>query len=137
MTASNLIFIFLLSATGVHMLTKNLVVSFIAVLWLCFSAPLAAAEPEVLGPEKWPQTLDAAVDMIISRLPDTERLKIKNTAKKDLIQYHFGWGMGIRNYYGLWRGNQKLLLSACGGKPCHPDDASMSIIEAVWEKLQK
>jgi hypothetical protein len=74
--------------------------------------------------------------MIISRLPEKDRLLIKNTAKENLIQYHHGWGTSIRNYYGLWRGNKNLLVSACG-EPCHPDDASMKIIEAVWKELQK
>jgi hypothetical protein len=43
--------------------------------------------------------------------------------------------MRIRNRYGLWRGNDKLILSACG-QPCHPDDASMKIIEAIWEEFR-
>lgn len=42
--------------------------------------------------------------------------------------------MGIRNAYGLWGGNQELIISACGGRG-QPDDASMRIIEAVWRRL--
>ncbi|WP_277036349.1 DUF6794 domain-containing protein [Caballeronia mineralivorans] len=105
---------------------------------LCFLliiAPAAAVEADVLGADKWPETVEATVRMIISSLPDKDRLNVKNTKKEDLIRFHHGWGTGIRNYYGLWRGNKKLILSACG-KPCHPDDASMVIIEAVWEELQ-
>ncbi len=32
--------------------------------------------------------------------------------------------------------SSRLTVSACG-QPCHPDDASMRIIEAVWQALQK
>ncbi|MPN26099.1 hypothetical protein SDC9_173523 [bioreactor metagenome] len=109
----------------------------LTVLWLCCSSLVVADETEVLGPGKWPETVDAAVQMIISRLPEKDQALIKGTKKEDLIQYHHGWGTGIRNYYGLWRGNRKLLLSACDEKPCLPDDASTKIIEAVWERLQK
>lgn len=110
--------------------------SLLVALFLCFSTLVFADDSEDLGPDKWPETVEAATKMIISRLPEKDRLLVKNTRKEDLIQYHHGWGTGIRNYYGLWRGNKKLMLSACG-KPCHPDDASMKIIEAVWEELQK
>ena len=113
------------------------IASLLAAMWLCCSSLVVADETDVLGPDKWPETVDATALMIISRLPEKDQALVKRTNKKDLIQYHHGWGTGIRNYYGLWRGNQKLILSACDGKPCHPDDASMKIIEAVWERLQK
>lgn len=60
-----------------------------------------ANEAEGLSPEKWPETVEAATQMIISRLPEKDRLLVKNTRKEDLMQYHHGWGTGIRNYYGL------------------------------------
>ena len=88
-----------------------------------------------LGPENWPTTVQATVADLLSALPEEDKDAIRNTKKDDLIQYHHGWGTGIRNHYGLWRGNQALIKDACG-KPCHPDDASMVIIEAVWQALQ-
>ena len=90
---------------------------------------------EVLGPENWPTTVDATVDDIILNMSKKDKKMIRNTKKDDLIKYHHGWGTGIRNYYGLWRGNDKLRKDACG-KECHPDSASMIIIERAWEKLQ-
>lgn len=102
------------------------------------TAPLTQANPaDLLGPDQWPETVDATVKMIISRLSEKDRLTVKNTKREDLILFHHGWGNGIRNDYGLWRGNKKLILSACDGQACHPDDASMKIIEAVWDELQK
>jgi hypothetical protein len=90
----------------------------------------------VLGAGQWPTTVKDEVDDLIARMSAEDKERVRTTKKEDLIQFHIGWGTGIRNDYGLWRGNDKLMLSACG-HPCHPDDASMKIIEAVWQELQK
>jgi len=84
----------------------------------------------------WPVTVDETVHDLVSRLSIIDKLKIERTAKENIISLYFDLGLTIRNRYGLWRGNDKLILSACG-KPCHPDDASMKIIEAVWRELHK
>jgi hypothetical protein len=94
----------------------------------------AQEEPE-LGPDHWPTTVQMAVADIVKSLSDEDKATLRKTRKSDLIRFHHGWGTGIRNHYGLWRGNDKLIESACG-KGCHPDDASMVIIEAVWSALQ-
>jgi hypothetical protein len=101
-------------------------------------AAIAGTEPdqELLGPDKWPITVEQAVSDIISRLSQFEKLKTRLTKKENTISLYFDPGTSIRNRYGLWRGNDKLILSACGTR-CHPDDASMKIIEAVWQELQK
>ena len=93
-------------------------------------------ERQMLGPDNWPTTVDATVNDIIASLSEEEKKRVRNTKKNDLILFHLGWGAGIRNYYGLWRCNDQLREDACG-KECHPDDASMIIIEIVWEALQK
>lgn len=84
-----------------------------------------------------PSTLAEAVAHILSEMSVDEKRRVRETKREDLIQFHFGWGMGIRNALGLGSGNYALLRSACGGELCHPDDASMRIIEAVWVELQK
>jgi len=103
-------------------------------LWLVF--PCFAAAPEGLDPDKWPTTVQDTVKDILSGMSDKDKELVCKTKGGDLIMSHHGWGTGIRNYYGLWRGNQKLIESACG-MPCQPDDASMIIIRAVWQELQK
>ena len=88
-------------------------------------------------PEQWPNTLEDAVDKIVKGLTEADKETLRNTAREGLITYHHGWGTGIRNSFGLWRGNEELIRSACGGELCHPDSASMAIIEKVWEAIQK
>ena len=86
--------------------------------------------------DSWPRTVKAAVSNILSTMSNKDKDILKKTKKEDLIKFHHGLGTGIRNEFGLWKGNEELLISACG-KPCHPDEASMVIIEAVWIELQK
>lgn len=106
----------------------------IAVFTLLSSVAWSA--DDVLGPDKWPTSVAETVKDIVRRLPEADKEAVRATKKEDLIKFHHGWGTDIRNRYGLWRGNDKLILSACG-KSCHPDDASVVIIEAVWSALRK
>lgn len=82
----------------------------------------------------WPKTVDEAVTRILSTMPAEDRKTVRETPKDKLIMFHHGWGTGIRNSFGLWRGNEALMKDC---KADHPDDASMVIIEAVWARLQK
>jgi len=56
------------------------------------------------------------------------------------MNFHFGLGMGIRNEYGLWSGNEELMDSCreiSGDKDHHVDSASTVIIKALWKYFQK
>jgi hypothetical protein len=64
----------------------------------------------------------------------SDKARLRDTKKEDLILFHHGWGTGIRNGFGLW-GDNTNLMTDCRAQ--HPDDASMVIIEAVWQSLQK
>jgi hypothetical protein len=111
-----------------------IILASVALCLLC--AHVWAADDVPLPPDKWPVTLAEAVADITAGMSEQDKQLLRATKKEDLIQFHHGWGTGIRNGFGLWRGNDKLIRSACG-KPCHPDDASMVIIEAVWTAVQK
>ena len=86
--------------------------------------------------EGWPANVDAAVYEILKDMDAKNQTEVRSTKEEDLILFHHGWGTGIRNEFGLWKGNDSLIQSACG-EQCHPDDASMKIIEAVWAKLHE
>lgn len=86
--------------------------------------------------ETWPRTLAEAVEKIITTMPKEDAPVIMKTPRKELSKYHHSWGKRIRNAFGLWKGNPWLTKSVCG-EECHPDEVSMKIIEAVWDKLQK
>lgn len=84
----------------------------------------------------WPKNLSEAVNDLLASMSESFKNEVRSKKEKDLVQYHLSWGMGIRNAYGLWRGNDDLIKSVCG-ESCHPDTASMIIIEAVWTALQE
>jgi hypothetical protein len=45
-------------------------------------------------------------------------------------------GTGIRDSLrGLAGNNDQLIRSACDGQLCHPEDASLVIMAAVWDRL--
>ena len=92
--------------------------------------------PQLLGPDNWPVTVEDTVRDLLPRISWFVRLQMLLMKKEDTFSLHHGLGTGIRNRYGLWRGNDKLILSACG-HPCQPDDASGEIIDAVWQALHK
>ena len=59
----------------------------------------------------WPQTVDEAVDRLLVGLSDKDKETVRSTPKDELYKFHFGWGMGIRNGFGLWQGNAALMKS--------------------------
>ncbi len=88
----------------------------------------------VMPPKQWPVTIDEAIGMVIATLSDEERASIAALARDQLAGLHFGLGLWIRNNLGLWSGNRPLLEST--GEP-NANDASMVIVEAVWERLRE
>jgi len=88
-----------------------------------------------MDPKDWPKTLDDAVTAIISKMTAENQEKIRNFTLNEVHMCHFGWGLSIRNRFGLWAGNEELLRS-CDPEYMHPDKASGIIMEAVWKKLQ-
>jgi hypothetical protein len=79
-----------------------------------------------------PETVDEAVDRLMSILDDKQKVTIAAMREEDLIGLHFGLGMAIRNAFGLHEPGSKLLAS-CG--VVHGDDASGAIIQALRIKL--
>jgi len=69
-------------------------------------------------------------------LPNSEIGKIKNSTESEMIKYHLGLGMWIRNNWGLWRGSQ---LSKWFNEKgiYHPDDMSGIILDSFWRHLNK
>jgi hypothetical protein len=83
-----------------------------------------------------PRNLPRAVDRIMADMYPELREKLLTTKREDLAQYQ-EWDKGIRNQLCLEAGgNDQLMRSACKGELCHPETASMAIMEAVWDRLQ-
>lgn len=83
------------------------------------------------GSDGFPETVDAAVRLLITMVPKAEQARIAAMARDELVVLHFGLGLWIRNNLELWQGN-RALLEACGVQS--PDDASTFLIEAFWRE---
>jgi len=112
-----------------------------------------------------PSTVQEAVQFLIKNMTKKDQEYFINTKFDDLIQFHHGLGMWIRNNFGLWTGNDDLkrnclaiqkekyldqyksdqdyyekLVNQFGKKVLpeimHADDASFIIIQECWKALQ-
>ena len=76
--------------------------------------------------------MDSIVSDVIQHLNDAQKIEMLLSPRQELFLYHHGLGRKIRNHYQLWQ--DKALLAEIGES--HLDDASGTIIEAVWDKLR-
>jgi hypothetical protein len=105
--------------------------------YACAHGETPAAPPKSeVERDTWPTTVDEAARRIFVELDAKSKERLHSTGKRDLISYLDGWGTGIRNAFGLWRGNEKLLASCGHGKRAGPEECSMVIMEAVWTLVQ-
>lgn len=95
----------------------------------------------------WPATLEDAVEKLLIFLDTTQKDKLREISKEDLV-CDFGLLMWVRNQFGLWAGNKKLLEDCAifsneifvSDKELFyfisADEASGIILEQTWKKLQ-
>jgi hypothetical protein len=82
-----------------------------------------AQEKAPLGPDQWPTSLRDAVRDIVGHLSDKDKEIVRTTKREDLIQFHHGWGTGIRSHYGSGGATRSCLFRRAVA-PAPPDDAS-------------
>jgi hypothetical protein len=80
-----------------------------------------------------PESLDEAIDRLMSILSADEKATIAAMREKDLIDLHFSLGMAIRNAFELHAPDSKLKASL--GQLIQADDVSAEIIRKLWLKL--
>jgi hypothetical protein len=98
------------------------------------TAPVPGRCPYAIKP--LPRNVPRAVDRIMADMYPELRDKLLVTKREDLAQFQ-EWNKGIRTQLCLEAGgNDQLTRSACNGELCHPETASMVIMEAVWDRLQ-
>jgi len=89
--------------------------------------------------EKFPPTVELAVDKIMSGLSVRDRTKIANMNEKKLMEFHLSFGIFIKNEFRLW-GNEPLLKSCCdlsGLSKVNPDQASFIILKELQKRINQ
>ena len=84
-----------------------------------------------------PRTVGQAVDRLQDTLPRDVLDSVAAMEEADLAKFHLSLGMLVRNDYGLWRGNLRLVISTGHLSALHPDSASGYILHALWKELRK
>ncbi len=87
-----------------------------------------------------PITISEAVNRLLSNLSIEVKHQIKNSTEEGLINFHFGIGMSIRNDFGFWEKESKLLENCkkiAGDSLIDVDTASEMIIKTLWERLKE
>jgi len=94
----------------------------------------ADSKPSTTEKEVIPTTLEEAHLQLERQFPKEELAKIDAMKSEDeMIQYHSGLGMGMRNGWGLWTGSPLAQHMRKLGFT-HPDDMSGVILETFWCK---
>jgi hypothetical protein len=100
----------------------------------------AACDSPTAGAEQWPVTCDEAAGRALAKMSPEFKQRVRALTKDQLIILHDTWGTGIRNEFGLWRGNGPLLASCAAeaeGTAPEPDPVAMIIITRTWALLQR
>lgn len=109
----------------------------VSTLFLTYPAFAENSKPKE---KELPTTCEGAIKDIFDSL-DTESIEtLKQTEKKDLIMFHFSWGMGIRNHFDAWSDGSPIRTSCAkmvGEKDIHPDGVSGIIMDGVWELVHE
>jgi hypothetical protein len=87
-----------------------------------------------------PKTVYEAVEFLLTYLTLKDQTKIGNMSEDDLNNLHFSLGTYIRNNFGLWGGDGRLMDDCrrlTGNLFLHEDDASSIIIKELWKRLRE
>ena len=90
-----------------------------------------------IGDEKYiPRDLDECFVQLEALLEPDDIEEIRNGTEDDMIYYHLGLGMWIRNNWGLWEGSRLAKWFKAKGVT-HPDHMSGIILNSFWRHLNQ
>ena len=83
-----------------------------------------------------PKTVDEAATRLVRESVDARALDwiLRNPRETVVTDLYSDFGRGLRNEFGLWKGNRDLLAS-CGTDD--PEGCSVAILRALWQKVRQ
>jgi uncharacterized protein DUF6794 len=93
----------------------------------------------------WPESVEEAIELLHRLVGAEQGNRLATVPEQDLVFEHLGLALAIRQAFGLWEGNVKLMencAKAMGylGKRTadlpHPDDVSMYLLRRLWQRLR-
>ena len=89
---------------------------------------------------KWPETVEEAVEFMEKHLPLDHRVHLSRMDEEELADIQLSIGSWVRETFGLWQGNEKLLKSIeafAGRKIGSADEASSAIVGVLVQRLRR
>lgn len=112
-----------------------MLIMFFLVGALAVSVPVNSQDVSDPAEETYiPTDLEDCFSTLDSLLSPEDIQTMKAGTEDDMIQYHFGLGMWMRNNCGLW-GGSRLAKWFNGIGINHPDDMSGIILDSNWRYL--
>lgn len=87
-------------------------------------------------PKHIPDTIRETMAIMQSELKLEDFEALRKSEKIDTFSLHMGYGMYVRNRFGLWAENSPLQSRFKGKGFGHPDDMSSFLMDAVIAALQ-
>ena len=87
-----------------------------------------------------PETVEEAVDLLEKHLPLEHRVNLARMDDEELVDIHLSIGAWVRETFGLWQGNEKLIKSVeafAGRKMRSADEASAAIVDLLAKRLRR
>jgi hypothetical protein len=83
-----------------------------------------------------PETLETAVSAVLARMSPSQKSIVKGTAKDSIFLLLGEWGDDIEERLNLKSKSNKLAAKVCK-KACSAQEATLIIMNAAWDELQK
>jgi hypothetical protein len=108
----------------------------IIILTIFSNSILAQVDCEKYSDKYIPTDLDDALNYLDCKWSDSDKEGFKNKPEDDaVVELHFGTGMGIRNSWGLWKGDSGISKYFRDLGINHPDDMSGIILTSFHRHL--
>jgi hypothetical protein len=87
----------------------------------------------IIDPDRVPATLDEALEIILSRMPEQDRLYLEACEKDSSPRF---LGMLLRNDWSLWEKDMPLVKWFNERGITHADDVSAIILTSIWRRVR-
>lgn len=117
---------------------KNMTTKLILLLTLISTSIFAQVDCEKYPDKHVPIDLDDALNYLDCKWSESDKHGFKNKPENEAVtELHFGTGMGIRNSWGLWKGDSGIAKYFRDLDINHPDDMSSIILTSFHRYLNK
>jgi hypothetical protein len=84
-----------------------------------------------------PSTLEEAMDTLLKLLTAEEQANFTRMSEVEVGDLHHGFGMWLRNNWGLWDENSAMCKHMKSLGFIHADDMSHSLMREFWARMNK